>query len=613
MLPAILGVIRGVAKGGKILRKVHKGKRGAPRPKKKNKIANISKKATKINTKQKQNPVETKSDNLSILQNITTLSTNIVDTQGKIANRTVNNKNTFPMTSYQIKELKQKEIEQKSDQKDIEDGQKETNVLLKTLINKISNIGSKGVTKGKTVITQGVQKAKEIGTTIAKKGKKSGLLSKLLIGAVIALVYWWKEATSHKYGIVGWLIEKIINTTKVLWELGKAIFDKIDWTAMKEKFVKFFTEENFISKYFDETVWPYFRDGKALQDLISGAKWFANIVDKVYTELFGQWWTSGKKWVKSAMDTILDWWDEVQKYGGLPKWLYFQVFNMMPETVQEYMSAPQVMKSDLGVTAKEKTAAINADIKKHNKTMRENSPKYKKWKKDREIYEKKINEKYPNWWNPNHILHRASAMKSYDFTHKKPVVEQLKELKASDIIQMTIEGKSHSNYSKYSDILNKYQLNKYVTNPKNNDIYKTYAGVQYNSKNVDTNYVKQEDLNIFKPDVIASNNLIYKNNTKNLGYSSLTTPLVHNTNINTLDKRNAQNTQNVDIVKNYTAINKAKNVSKETKDNSDILASGLVGVNKKVTALEKKLQDDISGSLLDSFTLDNKQILEKLQ
>lgn len=159
-------------------------------------------------------------------------------------------------------------------------------------------------------------------SAVVKKDESGSMLAMIIMGLIAALgslIDWWREASEYTPGgILGYIwngINSFIQTNFGGW--GKFVWD-------------------------------------VLKDQVNFVLWLS---DKVMEVAFGKDWDNAKIFWGEQFQKISDWWQETVDYGGIPGWLYKQLYDYLDNDnyLKKIMSNPEDMKEKLRIQAEEST------------------------------------------------------------------------------------------------------------------------------------------------------------------------------------------------------------------------------------------------------------------
>jgi hypothetical protein len=505
-----------------------------------------------------------------------------------------------PETAYEKKEKLQKELGEKAHKEKLENEAEEKTSLLSKLVEDVSdylkNKKQTFVDKSTNIIKSGVETAKELPQKINEEAPS--LLQKLFLPALLAITAWWSTASKHKGGVIGWLVEKVWNGistgSKYLWEWIK----ETAWPAIKD----FFTGENFIYKLFwgDDgsgeksgilfEIKKYFSSGKALEHLQMAGEFIGMLLDKMYTFLFGEYWTNSKKWVQESMNSILGWWSDVSNKGGIGSWLYYEIWNLLKDKeiagvkIGDYLPTPAAVEKE--------------ELRIKEEELRKKQDK----EKDRYEYEainkavdKKNNQKIQEWRN-SYISYYKSVQQEAKISNKNasyvnekvqtwiknnPRPKPIKRLTFNEFMEYKSSGKSFStifqNNNEANVLQNSSNINANITNNTANT-----ANTVQNSTNNPSEFYESSSTNtniINTNNISAANNVSYSNN--------VLTSNSNTSNINTLNTSSSKVYEQNLTIDGKTQEEKMKSYDAEIV----MLAKSQQVLNNKIEAQNKETVD----------------------
>ena len=489
-------------------------------------------------------------------------------------------------SSYKKKEEKQQKLKEKQQNKNEKEHNKKTVNLLGNIKDKLKTIAGKTYDTGSNIISYGVEKAKKVGSKIKEKG--SSLFTKMMIAAVMAIIAFWDTASKHKNGVIGWVAEKVWNilsaTSGVLWDWMK----ETAWPAIKE----FFTGKNFIYKMFwgeDETgntsgvlfeIKKYFKSGKALEHLIKTADFINNIIDEVFTFLFGDWWTGTKDWVRNTLHSILDWWDDVEQKGGIIDWIYYNIYQYLKDVpgIGRLLPEPKYVKEEQKIIEKE-VDKINKFIYKDNE------------KKKKPLFDYLV-KKYMKEGKTKKEAKLLAIIQINNKDFQKALDLNLtKSLSFEDYKSIKNSNEINSNYKDYYKYLAIYN-NKYKKELSQDELTQTAVMIKSILNNKNNISTSNNSSNNFLSDYLqnTSNNTNTVNTIKNISGIQTST---NNFGQSQYSSQNEVINNTTDIM--ITSNTNKKSITVKTKDNKDVeikdlkpeinrLAQGLQMLNNKIDA-----------------------------
>jgi len=447
---------------------------------------------------------------------------------------------------------------------------------------------------------------KKMGSGFFKKLKNlKGMFSKFKIGgdwlsgkvlAGLFLFYqWWKTASKHKYGVIGWIFQKIQDNKDVilgfintLWEKiksGDNFIYKLAWgedgTGEKSGIIYE------VKKFITEDLWNYFASGKAWEHIKIGANFILQILDEFAQGLFGKDWTDTKIWWQEKFNALLDWWDAFSKQPGA--WIYRQIYDLFGGKILGFdLPKPSYVTKEEQIIQRAKQ-----DKDEINETI---SNTYKKYNTEYNTRLNKINQeatfKSIEAEKNNQSFDTAQYVNNWKENNKRIMIEKISVNKLNEFYSNNIPKFKILQMVKKGYNVNKMSVDEF------NELYQKEFNSSYNIVKDISQLTKSKSYSK-NTDNIYTNTDINTNNTNKTEISIKNTKDI----INNIEKSSysSQNSKSISVkTSKYNAkINKSKTIIEEKNYDKEIIAlseSHMV-LTKKINSME---QPGVETGLLSS-------------